>query len=161
MLLQIYYKVYLWDIIAIMLVVFLIVLATILYTLFDLFVAKAGGKLNDNLAATIFNGIGAIIPFIIYVSLKAKDGLPTTRAGLIYSLLAGVSIAIFSIILVNIFARAEHVSFVLPAIYGGTVVLGALAGIFIFKESISFVGIAGLLLTFVGIGLLVYSRLTA
>lgn len=144
-----------------MTVIILLIVAIICYTLFDLFVAKAGGKLNDNLAATIFNGIGAILPLAIYIIAKSKNNLPTTKTGILYSLLAGLFIAIFSIILVNIFARAENVSFVLPTIYGGTVVLGALAGIFIFKESISLVGTVGLLLTAIGIGMLIYSRLTA
>lgn len=144
-----------------MLVIALLTLATIFYTLFDLFVAKAGGKLNDNLVATIFNGVGAIIPLLLYVLYKSKNNLPATRGGIIYSILAGVSIAIFSIVLVNIFSRAENVSFVLPVIYGGTVVLGAIAGIFIFKESISMVGVIGLSITVLGLGLIIYSRITA
>lgn len=144
-----------------MIVIILLVSATILYVLFDLFVAKAGGKLNDNLAATIFNGLGAAVPLAIYMATKSKNNTETTSAGIIYSLLAGVAIAIFSIILINLFARAENVSFVLPTIYGGTVVLGSLAGIFIFKESISPMGIIGVILTVLGIGLLVYSRLSS
>lgn len=144
-----------------MTVIILLIAAIILYTLFDLFVAKAGGKLNDNLAATIFNGIGALVPLVIYAALKSKNAVETTPQGIFYSVLAGVSIAIFSIILVNLFARAENVSFILPAIYGGTVVLGALAGLFVFKESISTVGVLGLVLVSIGLGLLVYSRLTA
>ena len=142
-----------------MTVILLLIAATVLYTLFDLFVAKAGGKLNDNLAATIFNGIGAIIPLVIYMLYKSNSNTKTTTSGLIYSVLAGVAIAAFSIILVNLFARAENVSFILPAIYGGTVILCSLAGIFIFKESLSPVGIAGVVLSSVGIVLLVYSRL--
>jgi len=122
---------------------------------------KAGGKLNDNLAATLFNGIGAIVPLVIYVAIKSKSSTETTTAGIVYSLLAGLSIAVFSIILVNLFARAENVSFILPAIYGGTIVLGALAGLFVFKESLSGVGMAGLIFITMGVGILVYSRLSA
>lgn len=142
-----------------MIVLLLLFAATVFYTLYDLFVAKAGGKLNDNLVATIFNGIGAIIPLLIYLMYRSKSSVETTKSGLVYSVLAGVSIAAFSIILVNLFARSENVSFVLPAIYGGTIVLGSLAGIFVFKESLSPVGIVGVLLASVGICLLVYSRL--
>jgi transporter family protein len=139
-------------------IILLLIAATVLYTLFDLFVAKAGGKLNDNLAATIFNGLGAIVPLIIYFVVKSKGNTQNTTSGIVYSVLAGISIAAFSIILVNIFARAENVSFVLPAVYGGTVVLGTLAGIFIFKENLTPVGIAGVAFAVLGIGLLVYSR---
>lgn len=144
-----------------MTVIGLLAAAIILYTLFDLFVAKAGGKLNDNLASTIFNGIGALVPLLIYAVMRPKNATPTTTEGVVYSVLAGISIAIFSIILVNLFARAENVSFILPAIYGGAVVFGALAGFFFFKETISGVGWAGLALVAAGLGLLIYSRLTA
>lgn len=144
-----------------MFVLFLLIIATVLYTLFDLFAAKAGGKLNDNLAATIFNGIGAVLPLAIYVAIKSKDHVPTTKSGIVYSVLAGVSIALFSIILVNLFARAQNVSYVLPFIYGGTVVLGSLAGIFIFKEHLSTVGLVGILMTVIGLGLLIYSKAVA
>jgi transporter family protein len=144
-----------------MIVLLLLVAATILYTLFDLFAAKAGGKLNENLAATIFNGLGAAIPLIIYLASKSKNATETTTSGIVYSLLAGVSIAIFSIILINLFARAENVSFILPTIYGGTVVLGSMAGIFVFKETISPLGMAGVALTIIGLGLLIYTRATS
>lgn len=142
-------------------VIFLVILAIILYTAFDLFVAKAGGKINDNLAATIFNGLGAIIPLIIYLAVKSKSNTATTNEGVIYSVLAGISIAAFSIILVNIFARAENVSFVLPAIYGGTVVLGAIAGVFIFKESLTPLALGGVVLVTIGLSMLIYARITA
>lgn len=142
-----------------MIVIILIFAATILYTMFDLFVAKAGGKLNDNLAAIIFNGIGAIVPLFIYMLYRSKSNAETSTSGIVYSVLAGISIAAFSVILVNLFARAENVSFILPAIYGGTVILGSLAGIYVFKETLNPFGLAGVALTALGISLLVYSRL--
>lgn len=144
-----------------MTVILLLIAAIVLYTLFDLFVAKAGGKINDNLAAAIFNGVGAIIPLLIFLTYKTKGNTETTPSGLIYSLLAGISIAAFSIILVNLFARSENVSFVLPAIYGGTVVLGTIAGLVIFKENLGAIGLVGVVLTTLGLGLLIYSRLSA
>lgn len=144
-----------------MFIVIMLIIASVLYTLFNLFVAKAGGKLNDNLAAAIFNGLGAIIPFLIYVFVKNKNGTETTTSGLVYSILAGITIALVSVILVNIFARAENVSFVLPFVFGGTVVLGSIAGVFIFKESLSPMGIVGVTFVALGIGLLVYSKIHA
>lgn len=144
-----------------MLIVILIIAATVLYTIFNLFVAKTGGAINDNLSAGIFNGLGGIIPLIIYFMIKSKGGVATTKHGVIYALLAGVTISAFSIILVNIFSKAANVSFVLPVIYGGTVVLGAIAGIVLFKESVSAIGLIGLGVTTVGLSLVVYSHLTA
>lgn len=142
-------------------VIFLIIMAAILYTAFDLFVANAGGKINDNLAATIFNGLGAIIPLTIYLVVKSKSNTSTSDEGIVYSVLAGISIAAFSIILVNIFERAENVSFVLPAIYGGTVVLGSIAGVFVFKETLTPLALGGIILVTIGLSMLIYARVTA
>lgn len=142
-------------------VIVLILIAIVLYTAFDLFVAKAGGKINDSLASAIFNGLGALVPLVIYMVMKNQSKNNFTKEGIVYSVLAGVSIAIFSIILVNIFSRAENVSFVLPAIYGGTVVLGALAGVVVFKEQLNTLTTIGLVITIIGLGLIVYSRATA
>lgn len=143
-----------------MLILVLIIAATVLYTIFNLFVAKTGGAINDNLSAAIFNGLGGIIPLIIYFAVKSKGGVATTKHGLVYALLAGITISAFSIILVSIFSRAANVSFVLPVIYGGTVVLGAIAGIVLFKESVSLTGLVGLGVTTIGLIMVVYSRLT-
>lgn len=141
-------------------VIVLLISATVLYTLFGLFVAKAGGKLNDNLSAGIFNSIGTIIPLLSYLFIRSKNSVVNTKAGIIYSILAGISIAAFSVILVSLFAKAENVSFIMPAIYGGVVVLGTIAGIFVFKESLASISMLGICLTIIGIGLVVYGRLT-
>jgi len=141
--------------------VILLIAATVIYTIFDLLIAKAGGKLNGALAAGIFHGIGAVIPLFIYLTSSSKNNIETTTPGLVYTLLAGVSIAAFSLILVYLFSKAENVSFILPVIYGGTVVLGTLAGVFLFKESLTTAGILGIILTSLGVGLIIYSRLSS
>jgi len=76
----------------------LIILATILYTLFDIFASRASNRIDVNLSSVIFNGLGAILPLIIYVFYKFSKGaklVATTSSGITYSVLAGVAIADF------------------------------------------------------------------
>lgn len=139
----------------------LIGLAIIFYTLFDIFVSQASNKIDSNLSATIFNGLGTVLPIFLYVFYKHIKGqklIPTSSAGLSYSIAAGISIAIFSILLIKIFEKGG-LSYVVPLIYGGTVVLASLAGMLVFKEQVTFYGIAGIILVSAGIGFIVFSKL--
>jgi len=143
-----------------MTLIVLIILATISYTLFDIFASRAGGKIDANLSSFVFNIIGALLPLIIYGYLKfKKTGLiPTTSSGVVNSLLAGISIAIFSILLIKIFEKGG-LAYVIPLIYGGSILLASLFGWLIFKESVSILQLVGIFVIVIGIGLVVYSKI--
>ena len=140
--------------------ILLIILATIFYTLFDIFASRASGKMDANLSSVVFNSIGAILPLIIYGYLKfKKTGLiPTTTSGIVNSLVAGVSIAIFSILLIKIFEKGG-LSYVIPLIYGGSILLASLFGWLVFKESVSSIQLIGIFVILLGIGIVVYSKM--
>ncbi|MBS3086521.1 hypothetical protein J4422_02365 [Candidatus Pacearchaeota archaeon] len=141
--------------------IILIIIATILYTLFDIFVSKASKGIDANLGSVIFNGLGAILPLIIYVFYKFSKGvklIATTGSGIIYSILAGIAIALFSILLIKIFEKGG-LPYVVPLIYGGTIALASLTGWLIFKESVSGLQILGIAIVIIGIGLIVFSKM--
>ena len=141
----------------------LIILATVLYTLFGIFASKASNRIDASLSSVIFNGLGAILPLIIYVFYKFSKGaklIATTSSGIIYSVFAGVAIALFSILLIKIFEKGG-LAYVVPLIYGGTVALASLTGWLIFKESVSGLQILGIAVVVVGIGLIVFSKMQA
>jgi len=138
----------------------LIALATLFYTLFDIFASQAGNKIDSNLSAVIFNGLGTI-PLVLYIFYKySKDSkiIPASSEGIFHSTAAGISIAIFSVLLIKIFEKGG-LSYIVPLIYGGTVVLAALAGIAIFKEQANTYGVLGIILVAAGIGLIVFSKI--
>jgi len=113
----------------------------------------------STLVAVIGNGIGMTLPLIAYYALQAKKHAEMTKEGWIYALLAGVAIAGFSMLMTYIFSRAENVSFVMPVIYGGTIVLTTVLGVFLFKEQLTPVSLAGIIIVAIGVGLVTYSRL--
>ncbi len=137
----------------------LIILATIFYTLYDAFAAKASGKIDPNVSSVLFNGLGAILPLAIYLILRAKrtEIVATTKEGIIYSLLAGVAIALFSIIFIKVFEKG-NLSYVVPLIYGGTIVLASIIGVFIFHDKINTLQASGLCVIAVGIAMVVFSK---
>ncbi|HET9174567.1 MAG TPA: EamA family transporter [Candidatus Saccharimonadales bacterium] len=139
--------------------ILLIALATVFYTLYDAFASKAGGTIDPNASSVIFNGLGAVIPLgiYLYIKLKGTGAQPITKNGVIYSLLAGVAIALFSIIFIKIFEKGT-LSYVIPLIYGGTVVLASLLGIFMFHDKVSVLQVLGLFVIAVGISIVVIAK---
>ncbi len=138
----------------------LIVAATIAYTFFETFASLAGNKVDANLSSVIFNGLGALIPLAAYFFLrfyKKAEVITATTSGMAYSVLAGISIAVFSILLIKIFEKGG-LSYVVPLIYGGTVVLAALIGWLFLKESFNLVHLLGIAIISLGIGLVVYAK---
>ncbi len=130
----------------------LVLIAGVLYALFDFFLAKTSSKTDVFLANTIFNGLGAALPFLVYWYLKMnKQETPTTKEGVYWSILAGVTIAIFSVLLVKIFAAGGSLGFVLPTIYGIAIVVGSLLGYIFLKEQLPLMQIVGIILTVTGI----------
>lgn len=139
--------------------IFWILIAGVLYALFDLFVAKGSAHSDAFAANVIFNGIGALLPLIVFVVLRARHTQGhTSKYGIVMDIVAGILIAVFSVILVKLFARGGNVAYVLPAVYGVVVVFGALLGHFVLKEQVSMLQLAGIVVTAVGVGMVVLSQ---
>jgi uncharacterized membrane protein len=138
----------------------LIILATVSYTLFDLFAALAGNKIDSNISATIFNGIGTVFPIATYLIVRFHQQskiITSSKFGILYSIFAGISIAIFSILLIKIYEKGG-LSYVVPLIYGGSIVLASIIGILFLKEQTSIMQIIGIIVVAVGISLIVISK---
>jgi len=138
----------------------LIALATLCYTLFDIFASQASSRIDANLSAIIFNGLGALVPLAAYLAAKWHRSPDTriTMAGFVYSILAGIAIALFSILLIKIFERAG-LAYVMPLIYGGSIALASLAGWLLFAEHVSWLQGAGIFLVVAGIGLVIAGKI--
>jgi uncharacterized membrane protein len=141
-------------------IIVLIILATVFYTLYDVFASKASSGIDPNASSVIFNGIGALIPLFLYACLKARKGMSmaTTKSGIVYSILAGVAIAIFSILFVKIFQKG-NLSYVVPLIYGGTIVLASLIGIVLFHDKFNLLQGVGIAVITIGVILIVVAKM--
>ncbi len=142
-------------------IIILIIFAIISYTLYGVFASRASGKIDVNLSTVIFNGLGAILPLIVFTFYKISKGeklIDTTNSGIIYSVLAGVSIAVFGVLLMKIFEKGG-LSYVMPLVYGGTIILTSLIGWLLFKENISGIQLFGIAFIIVGITLVIFSKI--
>lgn len=134
----------------------LLTLAVVVYALFGIFVSQAGGRINPTLSSAILNGIGGLLPLIIWeVQRVTRGGLLTTKpSGLLFSVLAGVTVAAFSILLVTIYGRGGELSYVFPIIYGGAIAITAVVGWLALGDVFSWTHLAGVTGIVAGIGLL-------
>lgn len=115
-----------------------ILLAIICYTSFSYFVSKAGSNLHASLSATIFNGLGALGPLLVYILFVPKVGSNSglSASGIVYSALAGISIAIFSVLLITALNKGG-LAYAIPLIYGGTIALSSLVGVVLLRDSVT------------------------
>jgi uncharacterized membrane protein len=134
----------------------LILISAVFYSMFVIFAGLSGGKINQWLASVMFNGIGTFIPLVIY---SATSKGKTTSRGIIYALLAGVSIMIFSVLLSRIFNKGGNLSFVIPALYGTAIVLSGSFGWLFLKEKMSGLQVLGFVLVIIGVGCIVAAKL--
>jgi uncharacterized membrane protein len=142
--------------------IILLALAAIFYSAFFLFVDKASVNANGYFSSFIFNGLGAIVPLVVYFFLrqaKKMEALPTTGASIGFAVAAGLSLSAFSIVLFRLFARGSGVSYAVPVIYGGTIILTTLLGALFLKESVPPLHLAGVLLITLGVGLVIASKI--
>ena len=134
----------------------LLILATLVYAAFGIFTSRAGGRIDPKLSSGILNGIGAILPLAIWqIQRMTRGGLMASRpSGFVFSILAGLAVAIFSILLVTLYGRGGELSFVFPVIYGGAIAITAVVGWVALGDAFSWARLSGVVGIVIGIGLL-------
>ncbi len=135
----------------------LILLCTLFYTLFAIFAGLAGGKVDNWLAAILYNGIGTVIPFAVYIMSRTKG--KTTASGIFFAGLAGIGIFLFSVILARVFNRGGNLAYVIPVVYGGAIALSSLFGWLALKEKVSGIQAAGIVFIIAGVACVAYAKL--
>jgi uncharacterized membrane protein len=134
-------------------------LAIVVYALFGTFNAQAGGRIDAALSSAIFNGLAAIIALIVVVvqRLDGESSVALRASGVIYSVLAGIAVGVFSIVLIRIYGRGGQLSFVFQTIYGGAIALAAIVGWLVLKDGVTVLRVVAVLMIAAGIGLLALS----
>jgi bacterial/archaeal transporter family protein len=137
-------------------VVYLTILCGLFYTAFEIFANLAGNKINSWLAAALYNGIGTVMPIVVYLAISAKG--KTTGKGILFAGLAGIAIMGFSVLLARTFSLGGNLGFVIPTVYGIGIVLSSLFGWLILKDKVSGLQTVGLLFIIVGVVVVVIAK---
>jgi transporter family protein len=131
-------------------------LAIVAYALFGIFNAQAGGRIDAAVSSAIFNGLAALIALAVVVGQRLSDESPVVlrASGVVYSVLAGIAVGAFSIVLIRIYGRGGQLSFVFPTIYGGAIALAAIIGWLVLRDEVSVLRVAAVCLIVAGTRLL-------
>ena len=132
----------------------------VFYSLFDLFLKFAAGKINDNLGAAIINIVSFVVAmgwFLIRMQFGGEHP-DITKPGLIYSIIAGVFVGVASIFFIRMFALGVNLSIGIPLVRVGMIVLGSLFGVLLLKEGVNFRYLFGFSLSVLGLYLIMTAK---
>lgn len=133
-------------------------LSAIAYLIHDFVLKQSAEKLNPyftgfllSLASTIACGL-----FWMLQNNKSKM-IPADFKDVKWVMFAGVILAIASVAFIKTFASGAPFNIAMPLIYVTIIILGVLSGTLIFKESLNYTQVAGIVLCCAGL-LLVFKK---
>lgn len=133
-------------------------LAALLNTLMDFFVKLSSNKINGPLGGIILNS-AAVIPVLIYFLYQKSQGdILITKPGIIYSIIAGLSIGTATIFLFRLFSMGGNLSLISPFLRITIGVFSIILGLIIFRETLTTKTILGILLAASGLYLMVTGK---
>lgn len=136
----------------------LTLLGMTLYAGFNVTMKLAGERMNSLLGAFIVALVGAVTMGLTMLYLRASgqplDLSQTTTTGVVYSVIGGLCVIGFDVVLYMLFARQAPLSVVVPIIQIGTIALMTLAGVAWFGETMSTQRVLGLVLAVASVFLL-------
>ncbi|MFH1650211.1 MAG: EamA family transporter [Candidatus Woesearchaeota archaeon] len=132
------------------------ILAMLSYGFYNFFVRLSAGKISPALGAVILAVSSAIVATSFFLFLKLNGTQTTiTTPGIWWAIGAGVFAGLAEVLYFFMFAKGTNISIGLPLVVGGTILVGAVLGILVLHEKLSFIKLAGGVLTVLGIVLLV------
>jgi multidrug transporter EmrE-like cation transporter len=136
-----------------------VILAMLLYA--SVMVVGAAGSRNAHaiVVATILGITSTIIPLILVIPDFHRKLGESNKFGMIMAAIEGVLVAFFSIALAKAFVSAK-VGIVLPIVLGGAIFIATIASYFVYKEKVSLIQGAGLILLALGFIIVIYARAT-
>ena len=122
-----------------------------LYGGYNFFIKLSSYHINHVLGAAILQGSSLLLgfPILIYLQVQGRF-IKVTKYGIIFSLIAGLLVGLAEI-LSFYFLEKVDASQGIPIIVGGTVLAGAILGIIVLHESLNPFKLAGILMIFSGI----------
>ena len=103
----------------------------------------ASGHINHFVGAAILQLTAVLVGILSIIYSKPELNFDIQSKGLIYSMLAGVFVGIAEITMFIVFSKGLSVSSGTAIVTGGTVVFGAIIGVFFFKETVNLQHILG------------------
>ncbi len=125
--------------------------------LYNLFIKAAAGQIHQMVGAVVLQVVAALLGAGLLLVLYLRGALPThlvSARGITLAALAGVSIGVAEILTFVVYGKGAPAAVGTPLIVGGSVLLTALLGVLVLRETLAWSQAPGLLLVVSGIALL-------
>ncbi len=132
-------------------------ITAVTYALFDFFVKRTAGKIDDGLAALIMNFLSFVV-LVVYVFIQKLRGVElfSTTGGVSNAITAGVLVGLASITFIKMFSTGSNLSTGVAVVRVGMVILGVLFGVLLLQEKLVSSQYIGLALAILGLGLVMF-----
>jgi len=129
--------------------------AAVLYGLHQIFTKLASDRIGDGLGGFIVEATAAlsILSYLAVLYFSHRWHQPAAMPGVVYSVLTGICVGIGTILFFLLFQHGGPLSAV-PMILAGGAAIMAVAGIFLFKEPLSWQRLLGIGMAIGGLYLL-------
>ena len=136
-----------------------ILLSAFFNSLMDLFTKISSDKIHagfGSLLVCLFAAIPTTI-YTIYAKLNRQEIL-ITKTGIIFSMLAGLTVGIATIFIYQAFSGGINLSVAVPILRISMIIIAAGFGVFLLKEGINLKLILGLTISIIGIYLILNAK---
>lgn len=131
------------------------IVTAIAFGLYNVFIKVSSDRIDQVLGAVILQVVALLLGggFLLAQHLGGRE-LAISRSGLLYAALAGLAVGLAEILSFVVFARGAPASLGSPIIMGGSVLVAALLGVAVLRESLQWSHVGGIALIVGGIALL-------
>lgn len=137
-----------------------IFVALVFYTLGILALTLASRKSDAVVVTAIGNIVASLIPITLMLFKFKVSEIFNNKQGVLFAGLSGVCIAIFGIAIARAYS-SNNVGIVVPIVFGGSIFLSTVLSYFLFGEKVGTVQSIGLTFIFIGLLLVIYTRMYA
>lgn len=135
--------------------IFLAILTAIFYGAYNVFIKVASGHINQIVGAVILQIVAALLGGVILLVLKfTNTPLVISTRGIWFAVLAGVMVGLAEITSFFVFSKGLSASAGIPIIIGGSILVGAIVGVFFLKETLAPLEYIAIVLIIIGVILL-------
>ncbi len=136
--------------------IFLVLLTAFFYGIYNFFIKISSGHINQIVGAVILQVVAAVLGSVILIYLKLTGApLDVSSKGVQFAILAGIFVGLAEIASFYAFSKGVTASTGIPIMIGGSVVVGALLGILLLKESLTLVQYFAIAMVVAGIVLFI------
>ncbi|MFH1253073.1 MAG: EamA family transporter [Candidatus Uhrbacteria bacterium] len=132
--------------------IFLALITAVFYGVYNVFIKISSGHINQIVGAVVLQITAALVGGVILVILKITNSpLEISPKGVWFAVAAGIFVGLAEITSFFVFSKGVPASVGIPIIIGGSVLVGAILGLSVLKETLNPIHYLAIVLIVVGV----------